>query len=141
MVELRPLAAVLWVAPWTAVGLAVGAIGLATGGRARWRDGAIEFHGGAVAGILGRLPVGPMAMTLGHVILGRTAAALDLAGRHERVHVRQYERWGPAMAPLYLFYSARLWLAGKDPYRDNPFEQDAYEQADAVHQPPRQSSR
>ena len=70
-----------------------------------------------------------MAMTFGHVILGQTAAALDLARNHELVHVRQYERFGPLFVPLYLWHSFRAWLRGGDPYRDNPFEQEAFRTA------------
>jgi hypothetical protein len=64
-------------------------------------------------------------MTLGHTILGRTDAALDIARAHELVHVRQFERWGPLMGPAYLLCSLVLWLARRDPYRDNPFERQA----------------
>ena len=86
----------------------------------------VEFYGGAVRKLLEWSPGEPMALTLGHVILGRTGAALDVARDHELVHVRQYERWGPLFVPLYLWFSLRLWLAGKDAYRDNPFEREAY---------------
>ena len=65
-------------------------------------------------------------MTWGHVILGQTAAALDISREHELVHVRQYERWGPLFIPAYLLCSAVIWLRGGDPYRDNPFERQAY---------------
>ena len=68
-------------------------------------------------------------MTLGHVILGASEADLDAARRHEQVHVRQYERWGPLFIPAYLAASAWLWLRGRDPYRDNPFERQAYDEA------------
>ena len=60
-------------------------------------------------------------------IRGVSAAALERVRRHELVHVGQYERWGPAFVPVYLFHSLRLWLAGKDAYRDNPFEKEAYQ--------------
>ena len=63
---------------------------------------------------------------LGHVVLGSTQAALDISREHERVHVRQYERWGPFFVPAYLLCSLRCYLAGKDYYRDNPFEREAY---------------
>ena len=119
----------LWAFPWTAVGLLVGIVGLATGGRAQRRCGAVEFYGGAVERLLRCLPVDPTAMTLGHVILGRSAAALDAARGHELIHVRQYERWGPLFAPAYLLCSLLLWLGGKDAYRDNPFEREAYRKA------------
>jgi hypothetical protein len=64
---------------------------------------------------------------LGHVVLGLNEAALDLAQPHELVHVRQYERWGPLFIPAYFGCWFALWLAGKDGYRDNPFEREAYD--------------
>lgn len=70
-------------------------------------------------------------MTLGHVILGVTAADLDQVRYHEWVHVRQYERWGPFFLPAYLGASAYLWIVGQHPYLDNPFEREAFT-ADAL---------
>lgn len=127
---MRPLRLLswLWASPWTAVGLAAGAFGLATGGRVQRPGVAIEFHGGAVPWIISRWPCGPytMAMTLGHVVLGRDAVCLDVTRDHELVHIRQYERWGPLFIPAYLLCSALIWLRGGDAYRDNPFEREAY---------------
>jgi hypothetical protein len=51
---------------------------------------------------------------------------LDFCRSHELVHVRQYERWGVLFIPAYLLCSLVLWLTGRDPYRDNPFEREAY---------------
>ncbi len=121
------LAAVVWASPWTLFGMSVGLLGLLSGGRAQRRGPIIEFYGGVVMWLLTHFPGRPMAMTLGHVVLGQTAAALDLARPHEMVHVRQYQRWGPAFVPAYLLASFGLWLAGKDAYRDNPFEREAFE--------------
>ena len=42
---------------------------------------------------------------------------------------RQFERWGPLMGPAYLGASAWMWLSGRDAYRDNPFEVQAYREA------------
>ncbi len=67
-----------------------------------------------------------LAITLGHTILGQSDASLDNARDHEMVHVRQFERWGPLMGPAYLLASLGLWFAGRNPYRDNPFEREAY---------------
>ena len=86
---------ILWASPWSLLGLCWGILGLATGGTARRGPGILEFHGGAVSWGLGQLPGYACAMTLGHVVVGRSAAALDLSQAHELVHVRQYERWGP----------------------------------------------
>jgi hypothetical protein len=119
----------LWALPWTAVGLGIGLLALLTGGRMQRRAATFEFFGGAASWLLARLPVEPMAMTLGHVILGRTATALNICRQHEMIHVRQYERWGPAFGPAYLLCSFWLWLRGKDAYRDNPFEQQAFREA------------
>lgn len=75
-----------------------------------------------------RLPGGQfaLAITFGHVVLGQTDAALDISHRHELVHVRQYERWGPLFGPAYLLCSLVLWIIGRRPYRDNPFEVEAF---------------
>jgi hypothetical protein len=118
---------ILWALPWTLVGLLIGCVGLATGGVARWGPGIVEFHGGAVTWVIARWPLDALAMTLGHVVLGRSAAALDLSQAHELVHVRQYERWGPLFIPAYLLCALVLHVRGKNGYRDNPFEREAYD--------------
>ncbi len=69
---------------------------------------------------------GASAMTLGHVVLGRDRGLLDLTRDHERVHVRQCERWGPLFLPAYLLGSALAWSRGQRAYMDNPFEREAY---------------
>ena len=69
-------------------------------------------------------------MTLGHVIVGLDQSCLDRSRDHEHVHVRQYERWGPFMLPIYLIASLVLYLRGRDAYLDNPFEREAYEKTD-----------
>jgi hypothetical protein len=103
---------------------------MATGGGVQRRGRVLEFHSGAVRWLLARAPIigGASAMTLGHVVLGRTAADLDWTREHELVHVRQYERWGPFFIPAYLCCSAYLWLVGRDSYLDNPFEREAYDE-------------
>jgi hypothetical protein len=45
------------------------------------------------------------------------------------IHVRQYERWGVLFVPVYLLCSAVLWVRGKRPYHDNPFERQAFSEA------------
>lgn len=119
---------IVWASPNTALGLLVGLVGVCSGGRAQFRSGCVEFHGGFVTWILRRTLLGrdAMAMTLGHAILGQSEAALDIARSHEQIHVGQYERWGPLFLFAYLGSSAWLWAIGKDAYRDNPFEIEAY---------------
>ncbi len=107
------MAGALWTAPNTAVGLLLGALGLAFGAHLHWRqhEMALVFH---------RWPWGPGgAITLGNVILhtGDTLdspcftyahraghgdqTAISLAD-HERAHVYQYMALGPLFLPLYL---------------------------------------
>lgn len=92
-------------------------------------QGALEIHGG-LAGFFLRCCVplrgGASAMTLGHVVLGRDRRLLNLTRSHERVHVRQYERWGPLFIPAYGIASFILLLRGRRPYEENPFEREAF---------------
>ncbi len=120
--------AYLWALPNTLMAVAVG---LLLVGRFRLVDGVIEIHGPWVAEGLRRFPVPALAMTIGHVVFGQTKAALDITREHERVHVRQYERWGVFFIPAYLLASAVLFVRGRDAYRENPFEVEAY----AIDQP------
>lgn len=117
------LARYAWAAPTTTVGLVAAGLTLATGGRARIREGAIEVHGGFSTWLAKRVGFG--AMTLGHVILGYDAWWLDELRPHEQVHVRQVERWGLAFIPAYFAASFLAWSAGKHYYHDNWFERDA----------------
>lgn len=119
---------IVWAAPASLIGLTLGLIGLATGGKAQVRSGILEFYGGFVTWVLQHAPLvgNAMAMTLGHVVIGQTSMLLDMARRHELVHVRQYERWGPLFLPMYGIFSCWLWWHGRDPYRDNPFEREAF---------------
>lgn len=117
------LPAYLWPLPYTLGGIT---IGLLLAGRFRQIDGVVEIHGPLIAALLARFPITPMAVTIGHVVFGRSELALNITRDHERVHVRQYQRWGPAFVPAYLGASAVLYLRGRDPYRDNPFEVEAY---------------
>jgi len=119
----------LWAAPTTCVGLLFLAPTPLGRVHARVVDGVVELHGGAVSHFLRYatlLPGGASAMTLGHVVLGVDAISLEATRAHERVHVRQAERWGPAFIPAYLLASLIAWRRGLDPYRDNRFEREAY---------------
>lgn len=123
MHRLRRILAYIWVSPYTVFGIAVGLLLLS---RFRRVDGVIEIYGPGMSFVLNHLPVPAMAMTMGHVIFGQTEAALDITRRHEHVHVRQYERWGPMFVPTYLAISVFLYVRGRDGYRENPFEVEAY---------------
>lgn len=119
----------LWALPNTLLGLGLGLIALALGGRARIVGGVLEIHGGLAARALAPRAGkrGFCAITFGHVVLGLNRKTLASVRRHERVHVRQYERWGPLFLPAYAASSAWQLLRGRRAYRDNAFEREAYE--------------
>ncbi|MDQ2693813.1 MAG: hypothetical protein M3Z21_00275 [Pseudomonadota bacterium] len=128
MPGLGRLARYLWASPNTLLGLAAVPLAL-LGGRVQVVAGVVELHGPVIAWLLGRcvpLAGGACALTLGHVVLGRDRRSLERSRRHERVHVRQYECWGPLFLPAYFLSSLLAWRRGADPYRDNRFEREAY---------------
>ena len=65
---------------------------------------------------------GFVAITFGHVIVFAQEPTPAL-WRHELAHVRQYERFGLAFLPLY------LWLHARHGYAGHPFEREARELA------------
>ncbi len=112
-----------WPLPYTMLGIA---IGLLAGGRFQCVGGVVEIYGHRIAQLLRWIPIHPIALTLGHVVFGQDEMALQRTRTHERVHVRQYERWGIAFVPAYLAESAWLYGRGRDGYRENRFEIEAY---------------
>jgi hypothetical protein len=123
------LLAYLWAGPTTLVGLIFFPLAVASGGGFQVVDGVLELYGGFVDFFLRRctmLKGGASAMTLGHVVLGRDLLLLDLTRPHERVHVRQCERWGIFFLPAYGIASLVALLRGGNMYRDNAFEREAY---------------
>jgi hypothetical protein len=126
---LKPLV-YLWAFPTTFVGLFIAAFST-LGGGVRWQvvAGVVEVSGGLVTWILTHctlLEGGASALTLGHVVLGRDRNLLDLTRDHERVHVRQCERWGPLFLPAYGIASLIARARGGRAYEDNAFEREAY---------------
>ena len=66
-----------------------------------------------------------VAITFGHVIVGTHAWELERLRVHERVHVAQFEKWGPLFLPVYLLAGASQWAHGRRAYWDNPSEEEA----------------
>ena len=124
-------AAYAWAAPNTLIGLLAGLALVARGGRFGIVAGVVEFHRAAGAGPAHWLPTRCRfdAITLGHVILGRSEESLAALRGHEQAHVRQYERWGPFFLPAYAASSAWQWLHGGRPHHDNRFERQARTEA------------
>jgi hypothetical protein len=121
-------AAYSWAAPYTVFGALLGLLVVLCGGQARLHGGVLEFGGGRLGRLFSRLPA-PFAfsaITFGHVVLGIDHSTLAAVRAHERVHVRQYERWGPLFVPAYLVSSLAQLVCGRRPYLDNPFEREAY---------------
>lgn len=127
---MRPLArpaGYLWTSPNTMIGLCFLPIALLTGGKVQRVSGVIEIYGGFAEFFLSKmLAINASALTLGHVVLGQSRELLDHTRKHERVHVRQYQVWGPAFLPAYFLSSAYAWYRGERPYLDNIFEREAY---------------
>jgi hypothetical protein len=120
-------AKLLWASPCSVVGVLLAAVPVALGGRATWRRGALEVtyrQSMASCGKLARaLPF--RGIVFGHVILAVTDEELRRIGPHERVHVAQYERWGPLFFPAYVLSSLSQLLRGRSPYWYNHFEVQA----------------
>lgn len=112
-----------WAGPTSLLGLGLALLG---GTRARWqrRSGVVEVVGGGLPTLLRMVPVpgGAAAVALGHVIVARDEGTLNRHRRHELVHVRQAEQWGPLFLPAYLLAGAWQLLRRRHPYHDNPFE-------------------
>ena len=123
---MRPLA-YLWALPVTAIGCSFALVAIATGGDVRCRRGVIEVHGGVIGRALrgNRWWRGGAAMTFGHVILARDAECLERSRPHELVHVRQFERYGPFLLPIYVLVGVWLRWRGYDPHLDHPMEPPA----------------
>ena len=120
---------VLWAGPGSLAGLALilAARAVARSSLRRHR-GTLEACGAGIATILDRLgPRGRLqSITLGHVILARNEEALDLYREHERVHVRQWSRWGPLFLLAYPVASLWAMVRGRGAYRGNRFEREAW---------------
>ena len=119
----------VWAFPGSCVGLLLVVVAWSTGGGVQIVDGVVEAYGGRLTEIL-RKPFwisGPIAaITFGHVVLGCDPITLQRTRRHERVHVRQYELWGPFFIPAYVLASLWIGCRGGNAYLDNPFEVEAY---------------
>jgi hypothetical protein len=116
------LRAYAWAAPCSVLGMCLALPMLVTGARVRPAQGVLEVawhHGPALA----KWPF--VAITFGHVVLGRSHLELARLRVHEHAHVRQYERWGALFLVLYPASSLCQWVRGKRPYVDNVFEVDA----------------
>lgn len=118
----------IWAFPNTALGLLLLPCSFVSKGRLKVVGGVLEISGNAVAWVLDRIPfAGPAAaLTLGHVVLAADEEVHERWRDHERIHVRQYERWGPFFIPAYLASTVVARLRGDDGYFGNRFEAEAF---------------
>lgn len=129
------VAKLLWAAPCSTVGLALTAVLLVIGAKARWASGALEVtyrHSLAGCGTRAR-NLNCRGIVFGHVILAVTREELRSIGAHERVHVEQYERWGPLL--FFAYGASSLWqfVNRRSPYWHNHFEVQARERSNEPH--------
>jgi len=83
----------LWALPVTLPGMLIALIARSSGGTVQRVDGVLESAGGWPARVLRRgfpFSGSVAAITLGHVVVGESLAALAATRVHERVHVRQF---------------------------------------------------
>jgi hypothetical protein len=123
------VAAAMWAAPLTAVGIAVTAVG---GTIPAWQDAygmlvALDVRGPARWFLRAQ---SANAATLGQTVVVRDAVASHRLLTHESAHARQQERLGLLFAIAYPVASA-LWG-----YRRNPFEVAARARARSVSESP-----
>jgi hypothetical protein len=125
---MRTVAGYLWAAPVSIAALPFALLGAATGGRVRIHRGVLEAGGGILRSILTHAVPGfaIAAITLGHVVLGASPGELEASRAHERIHVRQYERWGVLFPLMYVGSSLLALACGRHVYGDNAFEREAY---------------
>ena len=117
----------IWASPASAVGVTFAAAALLFGARARVHTGVLEVslrpRSAGLAKVIAGVPFS--AITFGHVVVARNEKELADLRVHERVHVCQYEAWGPLFLLAYPTESFIQLLLGRHPYRDNRFEVSA----------------
>ena len=118
----------LWAAPASLLGLILAAAARLFGAATRLHTGVLEVTLAPQHKTVGQrshvLPF--VAITLGHVVIARTTTDQERLRPHERIHVAQYERWGPVFLLAYPAESALQVLLGRRPYMDNRFERQAH---------------
>jgi hypothetical protein len=125
--RVRRAAALLWAGPNSVIGLLLVPLGFLPGGSIRVRDGVLECVVGVLPQVVRALGhrTGIQVVTLGHVVLAGSSVLMSSSREHERIHVLQYERYGPFFLPLYLASSVVALARGRHPYNHNRFEREA----------------
>lgn len=114
----------IWTSPASAVGLCTALLAGAVGAKVKRVSGVLEVSLAPRSAMLCKavacIPFA--AITLGHVVIACSAQEQALHREHERVHVAQYELWGPLFLLAYPLESLFQWVRGRRAYLDNRFE-------------------
>ena len=114
----------IWTSPASAIGICATFIASVVGAKIKRVSGVLEVSLAPRSGMLCKavacLPFA--AITLGHVVIACSADEQAAHREHERVHVAQYELWGPVFLLAYPLDSLYQLLNGRRPYLDNRFE-------------------
>lgn len=114
----------LWASPNTLLAVPFMLPTLWGDGKLRMADGSIQITNWWTWKALGL--IGAQGLTLGHAVIYSDSLSALFAHRHEMVHVRQYETFGPFFLPLYFMLSFHAWRTGEHYYMGNLFEVEAY---------------
>ena len=114
----------IWASPASAVGICAACIANVAGAEVKRVSGVLEVSLVPRSAMLCKavrcLPF--TAITLGHVVLACSSQDQAALRQHERVHVAQYELWGPLFLLAYPLESLFQWVRGRRAYLDNRFE-------------------
>ena len=114
----------IWASPASVVGTCAACMAGIVGAQIKCVDGVLEVSLAPRSTVLGNavtcLPFA--AITFGHVVIACSAQQQAALRAHERVHVAQYEHWGPLFLLAYPLESLFQLLRGRKPYLDNRFE-------------------
>lgn len=117
----------IWASPASAIGICAACFAGLVGAKVKRVSGVLEVslapRSAALNNAVACLPFA--AITLGHIVIARSAQQQSALRQHERVHVAQYELWGPLFLLAYPLESLLQWLSGRRPYLDNRFEMAA----------------
>ena len=114
----------IWASPASVIGVCAACIAGMVGAEIKSVAGVLEVSLAPRSAVLCKsvacLPFA--AITFGHIVIARSAQEQAALRQHERVHVAQYELWGPLFLAAYPLESLFQLLCGRKPYLDNRFE-------------------
>ena len=114
----------IWVSPASALGVCAACIASVAGAEVKRVSGVLEVslapRSATLCKAVSCLPF--TAITFGHIVIACSADEQAALRQHERVHVAQYELWGPLFLLAYPLESLFQWVRGRRAYLDNRFE-------------------